>query len=316
MAAAKQQGLTQPQAPGQPAASAVNNPYTTTTAASPGYGMNHFGAHGAQTVTHAGSQSSDPYRSDLQTSFQGAYDPSSASGYTSYNNDSDSDVRQAQNLTSTLSQAHAGLNGGVDQVATQAQLDAVKARIGLKNSLGQSIAGNDANETSAEGILKGDANQSLASGLKNTNQNYNSRGLLFSGMREGADNQVRAGTAANLASGLAGTKEEYSNLKQQQQQAYATIGAAQQQQNVDRAKQTFDTVNQNNIARAQATQQLAGGLGQVAGMAYSSYNKSPQTNYDSMNPNNNNYQRLQTTTLSEDNPGLLGPNYDANSRTV
>lgn len=214
----------------------------------------------------AGNTSNDAYRGNLQTDFQNEF---SNPGGTimNYGNDSDSDVRQAQMLTTILGRGTHGLDQGMDQVATSAQLDAVKARIGLKNSLGQSIGTNASREGEAEDVLRGDVNASMGEGVKHTTQNFNDRGLLYSGMRESGVNKVKAGAASQLSSGLSDTRREYANLKEQQQQAYATIGMQQQQENIQRANQTFDVVSQNNIARQQATQQLAGGIGQIAGMA-------------------------------------------------
>ncbi len=262
------------------------------------------------TQVDAGNKSNAAFRGDLNTNFGSAFDRG-ATSYNDFGADSDADVRSAQFLTNQLSEAqntNSRAGRGVNQVATQAQLDAVKARIGLKNSLGQSIASNDSREGQAEDILRGNAGQALGEGIKNTNQNYSNRGLLYSGMREGGVQGVKAGVAGNLAAGLAGTKREYANLQDQQKAAYAAIGQAQQQQNVERANQTFDTVSKNNIARQQAYQQLAGGVGQLGGMAYSSYQGSG-SNYDSMRPGNNNY-----TPLPPAQQGLLGSDYDANSR--
>ncbi len=252
-------------------------------------------AKGPKQINQIGSQSNQQYRGDLQTDFQGRYD-SPGGNFNSYQNDSDADVRHAQEMTSVLSQARAGLNPGVDSNAVAAQLSAIKARIGIKNSLGQAIGSNDAREGQSEDILRGEAGDALNQGVKNTNQNYNSRGLLYSGMREHGVNDVKSGVASNLASGLAGTKQEYSNLKSKQQQAYASVGQAQQAEQVALANQTFETVNQNNIARQQAYQQLAGGVGQVAGMMYGG--KSSSTSAPAGYNNPSSYSQVNSSTLS------------------
>lgn len=264
-----------------------------------------------------GSTSTQPYRADLQTSFQGAYDP--GQNHASYYGDTDSDVAHAQELTDILSQKHNDPNShaslGVDSAATQAQLDAIKSRIALKNSLGSSIATNASREGQSEDVLKGDANQALASGVKNTQQNYNNRGLLYSGLREGGEQGVRAGVAGNLASGLSSTKREYSTLADQQKAAYAAVGQAQQAQQVQQATDTFNTVSANDIARQQAYQSLAGGVGQLAGAAYGAYNSTPSTtayNPSTYSPTNNSStlslpsMGSQYSTPSTPSYGLLG----------
>ena len=230
-----------------------------------------------QNVNQIGSQSQDLYRGNLQTDFQGRYDAQNAQNFNSYQNDSDADVRQAQNLTSILSQARAGLNHGVDGAAISAQLAAVKARIGLKNALGQGIAGNEAAERSAEGEIRAEANNALTSGIKNTRENFNNRGMLYSGMRQGGEGAVRSGVAANMGAGLANTKRDYGNLKDQQKLAYAAVGQAQEAARIQSANQAFDTVSRNNIARQQAYQQLGEGLGRAAGTMYSAQGAAPQS---------------------------------------
>ncbi len=256
---------------------------------------------GAHSYQLAGNTSNQAYRGDLNTDFQDPFALGKNDVYQDFGNDSDADVRQARNLTNVLGLGVHGLDQGVDQVATNAQLQAVKARIGLKNSLGQAIGSNQQRESDAENVLRGDVNDSMAQGIKHTTQNFNDRGLLYSGMREGGVNGIKAQAASQLNSGLSDTKREYENLKSQQQQAYASIGMAQQQENIQRANQTFDVVNQNNIARQQATQQLAGGIGQLGGMATYYGSKMGSSTPKSSSPSYT-YDNTQSSPPS----GLLG----------
>lgn len=255
-----------------------------------------------------GQQSKDPYRSGLQTSFQGGYDPGVTS-YNDYSNDSDSDVRVAQALTNDLSRAHAGQNSGMDQVAGQAQLDAILARIGKKNALGSAIARNPELEGSAENDLRYSASHALSEGLKNTKQNYGSRGLLYSGLRQGGEASVRSNVAGNLAEGLADTKRNYANVAQQQKEAYAALGQQQEQMRLDRANETFDTVTKNNVARAQAMQQLGEGFGRVAGTFAGSQSRTTAATPGSQDRND---YRFMGTGSSDGYGGtqLAASNYD------
>lgn len=233
--------------------------------------------NGVQTRTMSGNQSKDPYRSGLQTSFQGVYDPGSRNSFNTFANDTDADVRQAQELTNIKSAGVSGRNQGVDQVATQAQLDAVLARIGQKNAIGEAIASSDTQEHNAENDLRYTANEALSSGIKNTRENFNGRGLLYSGMRQGGESKVRSGVAGNLAAGLANTKRDYGNQKDANKMAYAAVGHAQEAMKLDAANQAFDTVTRNNIARMQAYQQLGEGIGGVAGAVYGGRGNTTQT---------------------------------------
>lgn len=249
-------------------------------------------------TNNVGNASGSPYRGDLATNFQGVYDPRNGGAFNTQANDSDADVRQAQELTNLLSGKKYNPNSqqsrGMDSTAITAQLDAVRARIGAKNALGQAISSNGEREGSAENDIRYNAGQAMDQGVSNTRKNYNSRGLLYSGMRQGGEASVRSNVAGQMASGLANTKQEYSSLAETQKQAYSAIGLASQQHQLDLANQAFDTVTKNNVARAQAYQQLGQGVGAVAGMAYSASSPSPSqpTNYGAMNPTTNDYDRL------------------------
>lgn len=257
--------------------------------------MNRYGYHGngtgrveGQTVYSAGTRSNDKYRYGLQTQFQGQFDPASRSSFADYANDSDPDVRRAQRLTSEMSAARAGLDAGVDWSKDQAELDAVMGRIGLKNSLGSAIANNSNLEGQAEEGIQRAAGHALDAGVRNTDKNYNRRGLLYSGMRESGDESVKSAVAGQMASDLSKTKREYGSLADEQKRAYASIGLQEQQRNLELANQAFETVSRNNIARAQAYQEMAGGVGQAAGYIYGSYNsggqKTPNSSLDFSSP--------------------------------
>ncbi len=233
--------------------------------ASSGYQGHGAGAPGGQTVIRSGDTSGSAFRGNLQTNFQGRWDDPNAQ-YRDYGNDSDADVREAQRITNERSAANAGLDPGFNSAENNANLTAVMARIGLKNSLGQAIGGNAELEGRAEDSIKGTANQAMHEGLHKTRENFNNRGLLYSGMREGGEGQVKANVAGEMAGDLSSNKREFSNLQDQQKAAYASIGLAQQKEKVDLANQTFDTVSRNNVAKLQAYQELAGGVGKAAGM--------------------------------------------------
>ncbi len=218
----------------------------------------------------------NPYRGGLQTNFQDTTLHESFDGgdRTTYNTSlsSDPDVRQAQSLSNQL--AHP--NEGMDQGAMGAQLNMLKGRIGIKNSLGETIGANATQESNAEQNVKEQAHATLGQGLSNTRNNYNSRGLLYSGMREGGEQAVRGAVAGQMASGLAGTKQDYANSLSTAQNAYASVDLANQQDTLNRANQAFDTANQNTIARAQAMQQLGGGVGMAIGTIAGSRSSSTQ----------------------------------------
>jgi hypothetical protein len=219
------------------------------------------------------SPSNDPYQSGLQTNFtdqlHGGYQAGEVNGHWGMegsnadngNNSPDQDVRTAQRITNMFGNKDEGMDLG----AMASQLNLARARIGQKNALGEAIASNPNQEMLAEQNVKQEAGQALDSGINNTRDNYNSRGLLYSGMREGGEASVRNAVAGQMASGIAGTRQDYQTAQDAQKQAYASVDLANQQDTLNRATQAFDTANQNNIARMQAMQQLGGGLGSAAG---------------------------------------------------
>lgn len=214
------------------------------------------------------------YGYGYQTNFTPVVDKFAGAGYSGYGqsgtgaSSSDPDVRRAQALSNELQAGVTGRDQGVDQGALAAQIKALQARIGLKNSLGQAIDQNPKEMNQAIQNQRDIANQNLSTGLKKTRENYNSRGLLYSGMREGGEQGIKSNAAASLASGIAGTSRDYQNTLASEKSAYTSLGFAQQQADLDRANQAFEITTKNNIARAQAYEQLGYGVGSLAGTMY------------------------------------------------
>lgn len=256
-------------------------------------------------LVQSAPQHMSPYQGGLQTGFE-AFNSRSMDGYDNTNDltknralsyaggSEDSDVRHAQWLTDRLYNASHGMDSGVNGAADQAALDMHLGRIKLKNSLAESISGNEGLEGNAEDALRSKTQEALGQGLKTTKENYNRRGLLYSGLREGGEEQIKGAAASGLGSGLSNTKREFQNLQDQQKAAYASIGLADQKAKMDASDAAFETVNRNSIARMQATQQLAGGLGQVAGY-FASGNYGGQQPQQQGSPSTIPYQRMESS---------------------
>lgn len=166
-------------------------------------------------------------------------------------------------------------NAGTSGAEQNSLYNMYKSRVGLKNALGDQISNAPKQLQMEKDSLNQTAAAALDQGTRNTKQNYNSRGLLYSGMREGGEQAVRGAVAGQLASGMAGAERESNNATESAKSAYESIGLADQQENLRLSNQAFDTASANNIARLQAVQQLGYGLGQVAGTAYGSRNSAP-----------------------------------------
>ena len=248
------------------------------------------------------AQTNNPYPGGLNTNFDTtrAYIPpylSNMGGYDAYacngglgthasenGNGQDNDVNQAASLARNLRDQ----DPGMDTAATSALLNMYEGRIGEKNSLAEQIAGSDDQLTRQQDLNKAAAGSAVGEGLRNTRNNFNDRGLLYSGARQGGESAVRAAGASQLASSVAGTARDASNSKTAAQNAYASVDLASQQDTLKRANDAFDTASANNIARLQAYQQLAGGIGSAAGSiagSKSSSGPSYQNPASGWNPN-------------------------------
>lgn len=233
-------------------------------------GNNQLWSNGAPNPnTYYGA--AQPYQYGLQTSFnlapdQATYDAGDIASST------DPDVMAAQNLANEEQAGRLGTNPGIDYTANNAALAMYEGRIAEKNSLGQSIANNGTNRMGAIQSDQATANTALGQGINNTDSNYNSRGLLFSGVRQAGEQQVRGQVGSSLASSIAGTQQDYAQTLAAQQNAYANVDLAGASQALTMANNAVNTASQNNIARLQAMQQLGAGVGTAAGTVAGSAN--------------------------------------------
>lgn len=222
---------------------------------------------------------SNPYQGNLQYDFSnerpqsfqyrspakwnsGAFDPNPQTMYNyDTSNSPDSDVRNARAAYLEATNP----NEGTSSPEKMALYNMYKGRIMQKNALAEQInsAADILNQTQSG--LRSEANDALTQGLKNTKQNFNRRGLLYSGAREAGEGAVRAGVAGQLASGITGSNRESANSVQAAENAYGAVDLAGAQQQIDIANHAFDTAKANNIARLQAMQQLGQGVGSALG---------------------------------------------------
>lgn len=207
--------------------------------------------------------SSNPYQGGLQTEFSNTAIRGPRTGNFNYDSSgaNDQDVRGAQKYQNMIDNP----NEGSDYNSDNANLQMYKSRIGLKNSLAERIAHGNMELQDEKDSVVDSANQALDSGTRNTRQNYNQRGLLYSGMREGGEQAVRGAVAGQYARGMAGAERDVANSVQGAKNAYAAVDLANQQEQLKMANAAFDTAHANNIARLQAMQQLGAGVGYAGG---------------------------------------------------
>lgn len=240
----------------------------------------------------------------------------------------DPDAEAYAEIGNEEAQARAGLNPGVSYSADDALESMYGSRIGVKNTLGQDIANAPGLLGSQLGQDQAVANQQIGQGVQNTRYNYNSRGLLYSGLEQGGENQVRSQGALALEAQEASDVSQAQQAQTQYRAMYNQVDLNSQAQNLQLATQAVNIGLQNQTARSQALQQFGGGIGQGAGAivgGLTSNNPAPtptstnptagwqpqqltmpnfssQWGYDPSNPNSS-YQTAQDWSL--DSGGLV-----------
>ncbi len=211
------------------------------------------------------------YQGGLQTEFSGTsgFQGGRYAGARSL----DSDVLSAQNIENQNARARAGQDSGVDFASQNALLNMYKGRIQTKNALAESIAGNEGLRKDEISSVYGEAGAAAKAGTKRTRENFNARGLLYSGGREGGENAVRSAVGSKMASDISNTNRESAKALSTAKNAYASVGLQNAQESLKLADEAMTTSSKNNIARLQAYQQMYSGIGQVAGSIYGSYSK-------------------------------------------
>lgn len=183
----------------------------------------------------------------------------------------DADVRRAQTY---LNQYNFGNDRGNNitrnEPGVRLLYEQAANKVALKKALAQSITNAPGSLAKQQGLLKYEAGEALGSGLSETRKNYNNRGLLYSGLRSGGEQQVKTNVASGLARNMSAAKKETSDLISKQKAAFAAIGLADQEKKNQMAQDAFDQSYKNSIARRQATQELGQSFGQLAGYAYGS----------------------------------------------
>lgn len=146
-----------------------------------------------------------------------------------------------------------------------------------------------------ESILKGDANKSIDTGVKAERANYNNRGLLYSGMRQGAEGDVKSRVASELARSTADVRKGYEDTARAKENAAAQVGLSGYQDALRRAEDTFNMQLAKNVQSRQQMQQLGQAGGYAAGTyASGGFNRQaaaqpPPTYYDRYSQNQNGY---------------------------
>lgn len=189
----------------------------------------------------------------------------------------DPNVRLAQTY---LNQYYAGGGRVKGMPGTYKNYEEQANKVALKRALAQGITDAPKQLQEELGLLRGDAAGALESSLGQTRRNFNRRGLLYSGLRQAGESQVRGRVASTLARSEAEARRETQNVLDKRKAAFAAIGLADQEAKNREAQAAFEMSYRNSIARQQALQELSGGIGQGLGYYFGSRQDTPKTDQD------------------------------------
>lgn len=140
----------------------------------------------------------------------------------------------------------------------------------------RSNIGNYANEQYS--LLQQDADQALKEGIKNTRRNFNSRGLLYSGLRQGAEGDIRSQVASGLSGGRVQINKDLEDSASAKERQAASVGLQSYGAALQSAENLYNAQLQNAILRRKALSSLGAGLGYAAGAYYGGKSSSPDSN--------------------------------------
>lgn len=114
-------------------------------------------------------------------------------------------------------------------------------------------------------IQRGSARGALANAMAGNRQNFQSRGLLFSGLRKGAEGGIQSEVGSNLAGGIAGSNravmDQVNEARQNAIQTGQRVADIEQQRESNRMNAMMEALGK----RGQALSSLGSGLGSAAG---------------------------------------------------
>jgi hypothetical protein len=107
-------------------------------------------------------------------------------------------------------------------------------------------------------------------GLRSIREGSARRGLLQSGLRQGAEGNLRTQLAGELATSRVNINREAEQLARSKKEAASSVGLQMMTDNLRRAEELYNMQLSNQVARRQAFGQIASGIGYGVGSYYGS----------------------------------------------
>lgn len=118
------------------------------------------------------------------------------------------------------------------------------------------------------GTIQGEeGRQGLARKLTDIKRSASSRGLLYSGIKQGADQEVASSTASDLANKSYSTNKSLENQAQKMENSAIESGMKGLEAKQQAAQQSYQMALQRRQAQQQGQAGLLGGVGSLAGAA-------------------------------------------------
>ncbi len=118
-------------------------------------------------------------------------------------------------------------------------------------------------------LLQRDASNAQEAGVHATRKNMNDRGLLYSGLRESSEGDVKSRVASGLARSQADVRKGFEDTAAAKEQTAAAVGLSGYQDALRRSNELFNQQMEKNTKASQNMQ----ALGQAGGYAAGAYSK-------------------------------------------
>lgn len=115
------------------------------------------------------------------------------------------------------------------------------------------------------GLLEKQGQAAIDQGTKDIRKGYSSRGLLYSGLRQGAESSLRGQVASELASGRAQLNRELEDLARAKEYEATKYGLQGYEEARQRYENLYNQQMQNALERRRRVSQIGGAVGYLAG---------------------------------------------------
>ncbi len=126
----------------------------------------------------------------------------------------------------------------------------------------------DTTKAQSSDLLRQEANQSIKAGTRNIRKGANSRGLLYSNIREGSEQSLKGKVSGLLAQQMNQSNNELDKMAQNKDAMAADAALSNYSNFLQQQSEMENERARNQVMRNQQMQQITGAMGYVAGNAF------------------------------------------------